>query len=111
MSEEGGNNLSGCASQTLQTRIAWAICRAATPDALQELRELGNAGPIADAVIAALATQCDVRDAIRSAKIKADKVHGIAWHNLEEVSRFELFLAALTTTHAPMRGNSNGDEA
>lgn len=43
--------------ESLQTRIAWAICRAATPDALRELREFGNASPIADAVIAALATQ------------------------------------------------------
>lgn len=37
-----------------RTAIAWAICRAATPENLQELSNYGNAGPIADAVISAI---------------------------------------------------------
>lgn len=45
---------------------------------------------------APISGDADVREAIRKAKIEADKTYGIAWHNLEEVSRFELFLAALS---------------
>lgn len=37
----------------------------------------------------------EVAEAIRQAKVKADKVHGVAWYNLEEISRVELILAAL----------------
>lgn len=37
-----------------KTAIAWAICRTATPENLSELSTYGNAGPFADAVIAAV---------------------------------------------------------
>jgi hypothetical protein len=54
----------------------------------------------ADAILALsppISGGTDVREAIRKAKVAADKTYGIAWHNLEEISRFELFLAALST--------------
>lgn len=38
----------------------------------------------------------ELREAIAAAKIKARDVLGIAWHNLEEISRFEMVLANLT---------------
>ena len=38
-----------------------------------------------------------ITEAIRKAKVEADKTYGIAWHHLEEVSRVELILAALTS--------------
>jgi hypothetical protein len=37
----------------------------------------------------------EITEAIRKAKVEADKTYGIAWHHLEEVSRVELILAAL----------------
>lgn len=37
-----------------RTAIAWAICRAATPENLLELSAYGNAGPFADAVISTI---------------------------------------------------------
>jgi hypothetical protein len=39
--------------------------------------------------------KADIPEAIRQARIEADKVYGIAWHRLEEVSRVELIIAAL----------------
>jgi hypothetical protein len=49
-----------------------------------------------EALSAPISRDADVREAIRKAKFEAETTHGIAWHNLEEVSRFELFLAALS---------------
>ena len=43
----------------------------------------------------------EVTEAIRQAKVKADKVHGVAWYNLEEISRVELILAALLQGKQP----------
>jgi hypothetical protein len=45
------------------------------------------------AAMPALAT---IEQAIRAAKLKANDTHGIAWYNLEEISRVELILAALS---------------
>lgn len=46
----------------------------------------------------------ELREAIAAAKIKARDVLGIAWHNLEEISRFELVLAALSPQTLPAPG-------
>jgi hypothetical protein len=49
-------------------------------------------------------TDSEIREAVRSAKLVADKVCGIAWDRLEEISRVELILAALagTISRAPL---------
>jgi len=44
------------AGEGVRTAVAWAICRALTPENKRELEQFGNAGPIADAVLAALAS-------------------------------------------------------
>ena len=43
----------------------------------------------------------EVAEAIRQAKVEADKVYGVAWYNLEEISRVELILAALLQGKQP----------
>lgn len=43
----------------------------------------------------------EVAEAIRQEKVEADKVYGVAWYNLEEISRVELILAALLQGKQP----------
>lgn len=52
--------------------------------------------------------ETDVREAIRKAKLAADFVYGVAWHRLEEVSQFELFLRALLPANDSARGHVGG---
>jgi hypothetical protein len=47
------------------------------------------------ASVAGMPSTANITEAIRVAKLRAGEEFGIAWYNLEEISRVELILAAL----------------
>lgn len=84
----------------LRTNIARAVHKAATRDNLQELTEYGNAGPIADGVLAALSgLLSEVASHLQSTRVfltSREKMHpcGVDIHD----ELLATLSAALTTT-------------